>query len=85
MPGRQARIIAPIQLDALMQHIRGQRDAARSRVIILLSLRAGLRAAEIAKLEWPMVLDATGKVGQTIELEDRIAKKKHGRRIPTKA
>jgi hypothetical protein len=51
-------------------------------VIILLSLRAGLRAAEIAKLEWPMVLDATGKVGQTIELEDRIAKKKHGRRLP---
>ena len=29
-----------------------------------------------------MVLDATGKVGQTIELEDRIAKKKSGRRIP---
>jgi integrase len=82
MAGRQAKTITPVQMDALMQHIRGQRDAARSRVIILLSLRAGLRAAEIAKLEWPMVLDATGKVGQTIELEDRIAKKKHGRRIP---
>ena len=82
MAGRQAKTITPVQIDALMQHIRGRRDAARSRVIILLSLRAGLRAAEIAKLEWPMVLDATGKVGQTIELEDRIAKKKHGRRIP---
>jgi integrase len=82
MAGRQAKTITPVQMDALMQHIRGQRDAARSRVIILLSLRAGLRAAEIAKLEWPMVLDATGRVGQTIELEDRIAKKKHGRRIP---
>jgi len=82
MAGRQAKTITPVQMDVLMQHIRGQKDAARSRVIILLSLRAGLRAAEIAKLEWPMVLDATGKVGQTIELEDRIAKKKHGRRIP---
>jgi integrase len=82
MAGRQAKTITPVQMDALMQHIRGRKDAARSRVIILLSLRAGLRAAEIAKLEWPMVLDATGKVGQTIELEDRIAKKKHGRRIP---
>jgi integrase len=82
MAGRQAKTITPVQMDALMQHIRGRKDAARCRVIILLSLRAGLRAAEIAKLEWPMVLDATGKVGQTIELEDRIAKKKHGRRIP---
>jgi len=82
MAGRQAKTITPVQLDALMQHVRGQRDFHRSRVIVLLSLRAGLRAAEIAKLEWPMVLGPTGKVGQTIELEDRIAKKKHGRRIP---
>ena len=73
MAGRQAKTITPVQMDMLVQHVRGRRDAARSRVIILLSLRAGLRAAEIAKLEWHMVLDATGKVGQTIELEDRIA------------
>lgn len=53
MAGRQAKVITPAQLKILLQHIRGQREAARSRVIILLSLRAGLRAAEIAKLEWP--------------------------------
>jgi integrase len=82
MAGRQAKTITPVQMDMLMQHVRGRRDVARCRVIILLSLRAGLRAAEIAKLEWPMVLDATGKVGQTIELEDRVAKKRSGRRIP---
>jgi integrase len=82
MAGRQAKTITPVQIDALMQHVRGRRDAVRCRVIILLSLRAGLRAAECAKLEWSMVLDATGKVGQSIALEDRIAKKKHGRRIP---
>jgi integrase len=82
MPGKQARIIAPQQVDALLQHVRGRKDYLRSRVIILLSLRAGLRAAEIAKLEWQMVLDATGKVGQSVQLEDRIAKKKSGRRIP---
>jgi len=51
MAGRQAKTITPVQMDTLMQHIRGRRDAARCRVIILLSLRAGLRAAEIAKLE----------------------------------
>ena len=43
-----------------MHHVRGQRDAARSCVIILLSLKAGLRAAEIAKLEWQMVLFGAG-------------------------
>jgi integrase/recombinase XerD len=82
MAGRQARTITPAQLDALLQHVRGRRDAARSRVIILLSHRAGLRAAEIAKLEWEMLLDPTGRVGQSIALEDRIAKKKSGRRLP---
>ena len=56
MAGRQAKIISPAQLDTLMQLVRGRRDAARCRVIVLLSLRAGLRAVEIAKLEWPMVL-----------------------------
>ena len=82
MAGRQARVITPAQLDALLQHVRGRRDSARSRVIILLSHRAGLRAAEIAKLEWSMISDPTGRVGQSIALEDRIAKKRSGRRIP---
>jgi len=82
MPGRQARTLTPAQLDALLQHVRGRRDATRCRVIILLSHRAGLRAAEIAKLEWSMVLDASGKVGQSIAIENRIAKKGSGRRIP---
>ena len=83
MPGRQAKVLAPTQLDALLQRVRGRKDYYRSRVIILLSVRSGLRAAEIAKLEWPMVLDASGKkISQSIALEDRIAKKGSGRRIP---
>ena len=82
MPGRQARIIRATQLDALLQHVRGRKDVLRCRVIILLSLRAGLRAGEIAKLEWSMVSDPNGKVTHTIELEDRVAKKRSGRRIP---
>lgn len=76
MAGRQAKTIAPVQLDALLQHVRGRRDGLRSRVIILLSLRAG----EIAKLEWRMVTDPHGKVSHTIELEDRITKKRSSRR-----
>src|SRR5580698_3014461 len=82
MAGRQAKVIRPAQICVLLRHVRRYSDPVRCRVIILLSLRAGLRAAEIAKLEWPMVLTATGQVSHSIELEDRIAKKGHGRRIP---
>ena len=69
----------------LLAHVRGRKDYLRSRVIVLLSARAGLRAAEIAQLEWTMVLDPSGKVSHAIAVEDRIAKKKHGRRIPMHA
>ena len=82
MAGRQAKTLAPQQQDVLLQHVRGRRDALRSRVIILLSFRAGMRACEIARVEWSMLLDSAGKVAHSIELEDRIAKKKSGRRIP---
>jgi integrase len=55
---------------------------ARDRVMILLSVKAGLRACEIAGLEWSMVLDARGKVGDSLAIHDAIAKKRGGRRIP---
>jgi len=51
-------------------------------VIVLLSTKAGLRACEIAQLDWSMVLDAQGSVATTITLHDRIAKKRGGRSIP---
>ena len=75
MAGRQAKTLAPLQQDVVLQHVRGRRDALRSRVIILLSFRAGLRACEMARVEWPMLLDSAGRVAHSIELEDRIAKK----------
>jgi integrase/recombinase XerD len=49
---------------------------------VLLSAKAGLRACEIARLDWSMVLDARGEVGSVLCIEDRIAKKRGGRRIP---
>jgi integrase len=49
---------------------------------VLLSVKAGLRASEIAKLTWDMVVGPTGEIGQVIELRDCAAKKKSGRLIP---
>ena len=54
----------------------------RDRLIVLLSVKAGLRAAEIAHLTWEMVLTPTAEIGPTIELHDRAAKKSGGRLIP---
>ena len=82
MSGRRARIIASSALNRVLRHANHHPDPLRSRVIVLLSVRAGLRAAEIAKLEWPMVLDANGRVGDAIEVLDQIAKKGAGRTIP---
>src|ERR1700732_384516 len=82
MPGRQAKIISPAMLRKTLAHVRHSRTAARDRVIILLSVKAGLRAAEIAKLDWSMVLDPQGRVGHLIAVHDAIAKQRSGRRIP---
>jgi integrase len=58
------------------------RHSLRNRVIVLLAAKAGLRAGEIAKLTWDMVLDPTGDIGSVIELRDAAAKNGSGRLIP---
>ncbi len=82
MAGRQAKILAPISLQRMLEQADRHSCPARSRVIILLSVKAGLRAGEIAGLEWQMVLNADGSISDSIAIEDRIAKKRSGRRIP---
>jgi integrase len=82
MAGRQAKVISARALDAVLKNVARQPNARRNRVIVLLSVRAGLRAAEIAKLEWSMVLDASGNVAHAIELPDDVAKKGAGRHLP---
>lgn len=82
MAGKQAKTLSRAQLQQALRHVRYSRHPKRNRVIILLSVKAGLRAGEIAKLTWPMVVDATGRVGNCIELRDAAAKKSSGRTIP---
>lgn len=58
------------------------RYGSRNRVLALLSYKAGLRACEIARIDWSMVCDAGGEVGNSIEISKSIAKKGSGRRVP---
>jgi len=85
MAGKQAKILSSDHIEDLLFFADRSRYPSRNRLIILLSVRAGLRAAEIAKLTWEMVLEPDGGVGSVVELQDHIAKKRGGRSIPLHA
>jgi integrase len=85
MAGKQAKVLSEQEVEDLLFFANTSRNPDRNRVIILLSVKAGLRAAEIANLTWDMVTDAIGNVSPRIELRDRAAKMGSGRTIPMNA
>jgi integrase len=85
MAGKQAKTLSTDHIDDLLFFAERSRHPLRNRLIVLLSVRAGLRAAEIAKLTWDMVLDPSGEISAALELQDKIAKKRSGRSIPLHA
>ncbi len=82
MRGRPAKVLRPAELRALLAACGRSRQPERNRVIVLLSVRAGFRACEIARLEWRMVMTGRNEVGNIIELPGWAAKKGSGRRVP---
>ena len=82
MSGKQAKILLDRHTKDLLAFASLTRNPLRNRVIVLLSVKAGMRAGEIANLTWDMVLDANAAVGSIIELRDQAAKKGSGRLIP---
>jgi integrase/recombinase XerD len=80
--GKQAKILNRSQVEAVLNHISGRRYGLRNQVIFLLSVRAGLRAKEIAALKWSMVVGADGEVGEYIHLTNDASKGQSGRIIP---
>ena len=82
MAGKQAKILSDRHLRYLLTYVGATRYPDRNRILVLLSVKAGLRAGEIANLTWDMVLGPSGEIGSTIELHDTAAKKSSGRRVP---
>jgi integrase len=82
MPGKQAKILSADHIDELLFFAETTRYPDRDRVIVLLSVKAGLRAAEIVNLTWEMILDPGGGISTLLELRDNAAKMGHGRGIP---
>ena len=81
--GKQAKILTPRQEAIVLRQLQATRYPKRDRAMVLLSVKAGLRAKEIAEVTWGMVTDADGRVADTIALEDRASKgRAGGRTIP---
>jgi integrase len=81
--GKQAKILTDKQIRAVLAELDTRRYPLRDRVIFLLSIKAGLRAKEVAFVTWAMVTDAEGEIADVIALENRASKGKGGgRHIP---
>lgn len=79
---KQANVLSKAQIAAVNNHIKMQRHGLRNQVVFGLSIKAGLRAKEIAMLRWSMVLEADGKIGKCINLTNEASKGSSGRTIP---
>ena len=83
MQGKQVKIVSPTQERAILGYLATTRYAARDRVMFLLSIKAGLRAKEMASLTWAMVTDAAGQVAEVMHVPNHVSKgKTGGRTIP---
>ena len=76
--GKQAKILSETQQKVVLSFLADRRLDQRNKVMFLLSVDAGLRAKEIAALEWSMVTDAQGALTDEIRLEDRASKGRSG-------
>lgn len=82
MGSQPAKVLAPVNVLRLLAHVDCQRHPDRNRVMILLSFKAGLRACEIAGLDWTMVLTCGHAMGVQLAVSSSIAKNGRGRLIP---
>ncbi len=80
--GKQAKPLSKGQIETVLGYFAKTRHPIRSRLVFLLSIKAGLRARQIALLTWRTVTDAQGDIGQAIVLQDEASKGRSGRIIP---
>lgn len=79
---KPARVLQCADVRRLERHTRSQRYPLRNQTMVLLSYKAGLRACEIAGLDWEMILRPDGKLDHQISVARQIAKNGRARRIP---
>ena len=83
MATKRAQTLTNAQFKAALKVCRASDHALRDEAALRLSFYAGLRASEIAKLRWRTnVLDAGGKVRDTLAITDDVGKRAVERLIP---
>src|SRR5262245_6347006 len=80
MQGKQATMVSPTQERAMLGSLITTRSPARDRVMFLFSMKAGLRAKEMASLTWAMVTDAQGQGAEVLHVPNRASKGQTGGR-----
>lgn len=80
MSGKQAKTLTEAQQRAVLAYLDTTRHSARDKVAFLLSTKAGLRAVEIAGLQWRHITDVEGNLADMIAITDDVAKGKSGGR-----
>lgn len=79
---KKAKVLSERQITACLGVLSRGRRAERDTVAFLLSVRAGLRAKEVAEATWAMVTDSEGKISDVLSLTNDASKgKKGGREI----
>lgn len=79
---KQAKVLSKRLVALVSALIQQTRNPIRNQAIFLLSVKAGLRAKEIASLKWDMVTDAEGNLGHALHLRNEARKGASGRVIP---
>lgn len=82
MLGKQAKVLTGTQIKTMLHFVATTRHSERNKVIFLLSVKAGLRAKEVAGLTWGMVLDGDKQIGEVLRIPDSAAKGRSGGIIP---
>lgn len=76
----RAKVLTKDQMEQVITLANRSNHPLRNRCIVLLSFYCGLRACEISRVRWSMVLDAMGNLSDTLHLEQRATKMRSGQR-----
>ena len=79
---KQAKTLSKRQITLGTALLQQTRYPARNLAIFLLSVKAGLRAKEIASLTWDILTDGEGNIAFALHLRDEASKGSSGRVTP---
>ncbi|WP_439602430.1 tyrosine-type recombinase/integrase [Devosia sp.] len=78
---KQARVLTDAELRRVLAVVASGRNAARNRVLVLISHHAGLRVGEIAVLTWSDLLEPGGEVARRFLLRAVHTKTREARAV----